>query len=63
VVEVRSGRLVLREGERGDPCDLVTEDGRRFVCDGGLDELEFVREGGVVTYLIDNRVDIARKVR
>ncbi len=63
VIALRGRTLTMQEGQGGKPCDLTTEDGRRFVCDGGLDEVEFVRESGRVTHLIDNRVDVARKVR
>ncbi|MEZ5320416.1 MAG: hypothetical protein R2752_23655, partial [Vicinamibacterales bacterium] len=61
----RGSRLTMQVNDEA-ACDLVATAGDRFVCedvDERLDEIEFVREGGRVTRLIDNGADVARRVR
>jgi hypothetical protein len=63
-VEIRGGRLFMRDDPGADACELKTGDGRRFRCDDGVDEVEFVRDAtGRVTHLLANGVDPAPKVK
>jgi hypothetical protein len=63
-IELRRRRLFLGEDGSGDACELKTADGRRFVCDDGIDEIEFVRDAdGRITGLLVNRVDPGEKIK